>query len=292
MATYTENYNLKKPSTTDQVNIEDLNGNADIIDAALAGKADTADVSGKYTKPETGIPASDLTADVQASLGKADTAVQATEKGATNGVATLDGAGKVPSSQLPSYVDDVIEGYYYNGAFYNDSAHTAPITAETGKIYVDINSNKSYRYSGSAFYRIDEVTVDATPTAGSSNPVSSGGTYSALAGKVDKETGKALSTNDYTTAEKNKLDALPTNTELQTAFDNKQNILTFDDAPTQNSTNPVTSGGVFAALKDVDNSEEMTIAQYNALSEEKKMDGTVRFITDVSVWPDAAGVGF
>lgn len=35
MATYTENYNLKKPATTDPVNIEDLNGNADIIDAAL-----------------------------------------------------------------------------------------------------------------------------------------------------------------------------------------------------------------------------------------------------------------
>lgn len=144
MATYTENYNLKKPSTTDQVNIEDLNGNADIIDAALAGK------------------------------------VEASEKGATNGVATLDGAGKVPASQLPSYVDDVIEGYYYNGAFYSDSAHTEQITAETGKIYVDIESNKSYRYSGSAFYQIDDITVDNVPTEGSSNPVSSGGTFEAL----------------------------------------------------------------------------------------------------------------
>lgn len=205
MATYTENYNLKKPATTDPVNINDLNGNADIIDAALAGKANSSDVDAKYTKPAGGIPATDLAADVQTSIGKADTAVQATEKGATNGVATLDGAGKVPAAQLPSYVDDVIEGYYYNGAFYSDSAHTTLITAETGKIYVDIDSSKSYRYSGSAFYRIDEVTVDATPTAGSSNPVSSGGTHSALADKVDKVTGKGLSTEDYTSTEKTKL---------------------------------------------------------------------------------------
>ena len=180
MATYTENYNLKKPSTTDPVNIDDLNGNADIIDAALAGKADSADVSGKYTKPAGGIPATDLHADVQASLGKADTAIQAAEKGAANGVATLDGAGKVHAAQLPSYVDDVIEGYYYNGTFYEDSAHTTPITAETGKIYVDIGSSKSYRYSGSAYYRIDDITVDSVPTEGSSNPVSSGGTFEAL----------------------------------------------------------------------------------------------------------------
>lgn len=79
MATYTEHYNLKKPAATDYVNIEDLNGNMDVIDAALAGKADTADVSAKYTKPETGIPASDLAADVQTSIGKANTALQASD---------------------------------------------------------------------------------------------------------------------------------------------------------------------------------------------------------------------
>ena len=62
--------------------------------------------------------------------------VPKSEKGSANGVATLDSTGKVPSSQLPSYVDDVIEGYYYNGNFYIDSAHTQLITPETGKIYV------------------------------------------------------------------------------------------------------------------------------------------------------------
>lgn len=62
--------------------------------------------------------------------------------------------GKVPASQLPSYVDDIIEGYYYNDAFYEDAQHTTEITGETGKIYIDLDTNKSYRWSGSVYVEI------------------------------------------------------------------------------------------------------------------------------------------
>jgi hypothetical protein len=75
-------------------------------------------------------------------------------KGAANGVAELDANGKVPSSQLPSYVDDVIEGYYHNSKFYKEAAHTTEITGESGKIYVDLSSEKTYRWSGSAYAEI------------------------------------------------------------------------------------------------------------------------------------------
>jgi hypothetical protein len=47
--------------------------------------------------------------------------------------------------------------------------------------------------------------VDSVPTQGSANVVQSGGVYSALAGKVDAVSGKGLSTNDYTDAEKQKV---------------------------------------------------------------------------------------
>ena len=57
-------------------------------------------------------------------------------KGANSGVATLDANGKVPSSHLPSYVDDVVE--------YAGSANF-PATGETGKIYVDTTTNGIYR---------------------------------------------------------------------------------------------------------------------------------------------------
>lgn len=67
------------------------------------------------------------------------------QKGQPNGVAELDDSGKVPSSQLPSYVDDVLEF---------DSQSAFPGTGETGKIYVAKDSNKTYRWSGSGYIEI------------------------------------------------------------------------------------------------------------------------------------------
>lgn len=65
--------------------------------------------------------------------------------GAANGVATLDANGKVPSGQLPSYVDDVLE-YATKAGF--------PATGESGKIYVDLSTNLTWRWSGSTYVEI------------------------------------------------------------------------------------------------------------------------------------------
>ena len=65
--------------------------------------------------------------------------------GAANGLAELDGTGKVPSSQLPSFVDDVVE--YANLAAF-------PVTGESGKIYVALNTNITYRWAGSTYVEI------------------------------------------------------------------------------------------------------------------------------------------
>ena len=85
-------------------------------------------------------------------------AIDSSLKGAVNGVAELDANGKVPSSQLPSYVDDVIEGYYNttDGKFYEESTYTTEIPGETGKIYVSLDTDKTYRWGGSAFVEISE----------------------------------------------------------------------------------------------------------------------------------------
>lgn len=71
--------------------------------------------------------------------------IPSSEKGASSGVATLGSDGKVPSSQLPSYVDDVLE--------YNSSS-AFPSTGESGKIYVAKDTNKTYRWSGTAYVEI------------------------------------------------------------------------------------------------------------------------------------------
>ena len=73
-----------------------------------------------------------------------DTAITS-QKGATGGIAELDSNGKVPAAQLPSYVDDVLE-YTARSNF--------PSTGETGKIYVDTETNLTYRWSGSDYVEI------------------------------------------------------------------------------------------------------------------------------------------
>lgn len=97
-----------------------------------------------------------LSADI--TLSAADvSAIPTSQKGAAGGVAELDSSGKVPAAQLPSYVDDVIEGYLSGGKLYKEAAHTTEITGEAGKIYVDLATNKTYRWSGSAFTVISDT---------------------------------------------------------------------------------------------------------------------------------------
>lgn len=106
---------------------------------------------------------------ITVSLGSVPTTTDLTnyvplsQKGAANGVATLDGAGLVPASQLPSYVDDVLEGYYKaaDGKFYKEAAYTNLIAGETGKIYVSLDTNKTYRWTGTTFVYITSGAVDS-----------------------------------------------------------------------------------------------------------------------------------
>ena len=81
----------------------------------------------------------------QSTFQQAGSYVLASEKGANSGVATLDATGKVPASQLPSFVDDVIEAANFAAL---------PAEGEGGKIYVTLDDNKSYRWGGTAYAEI------------------------------------------------------------------------------------------------------------------------------------------
>lgn len=85
-----------------------------------------------------------LTSDVTLSATDVS-AIPASQKGAASGVAELDSSGKVPSAQLPSYVDDVLE---------YDNRTSFPQTGETGKIYIAKDTNKTYRWSGTTYAEI------------------------------------------------------------------------------------------------------------------------------------------
>ena len=104
--------------------------------------------------------------------------VESSEKGVANGVATLDSNGKVPSSQLPSYVDDVVEAYIRSGQtalsqnwLATGSASGTVITPESGVIYVLMNSSNDYpvntqfRWGGTSYVKLNDGGISEMTTA-------------------------------------------------------------------------------------------------------------------------------
>lgn len=158
-----------------------------IVKAAIDGKvAKNADITGA-TKAKITYDAKGLVtggADLQASdiPDVGTTYVKVSTKGQANGVASLDADGLVPSGQLPSFVDDVVEfvgivatapatcatgDKYFNTA--TSLIHTATATNTWGtgvaplasKIYVDLSNNYSYRWGGSVMVLITSSDMSA-----------------------------------------------------------------------------------------------------------------------------------
>jgi len=88
-----------------------------------------------------------------------DNAEVQANKNQPNGYPGLDGSGKIEAAQLPSYVDDVLE--------YADYA-SLPVTGETGKIYIVLDTNFSYRWSGSVYV---DITSKVDSVAGKTGVV-------------------------------------------------------------------------------------------------------------------------
>lgn len=207
MATQTTNLGMTLPDGTENVSRAVLNGNFEIIDEAVgalpSGKTfqeqidDINDEIGNTSLPTTAQTLTGAIAEHETDLGgKADKVsvatngnfagldnngnitdsgskssdfIPATAKGAASGVASLDSNGKIPSSELPSMANDVIEGYYYNGAFYEEASHTTAITGETGKIYIDLATNNTYRYTGSSYATLSASAEKADKVSGATS---------------------------------------------------------------------------------------------------------------------------
>ena len=119
-------------------------------------------------------------------------------KGSANGIASLDEQGVVPSAQLPSYVDDVIdvyatydksaEGVLSNIQLFSNQEKTTPITPESGKIYIDVEGNYQFRWTGTQYATVGAPTVlgEVTGTA------YDGGKGKALSDTINKMSGKVV----------------------------------------------------------------------------------------------------
>jgi len=125
----------------------------------------TVDVKGRVTAGNTLI-SSDLPTytgtltNTQITTALTFTPENAANRGQINGYASLDTTGKVPSAQLPSYVDDVLE--YSNQV-------TFPASGTSGLIYVALDTNKIYRWSGSAY-------IEISPSPGTTDSLVEGST--------------------------------------------------------------------------------------------------------------------
>ena len=123
-----------------------------ICEDFAAADAATLASAREYTNGREGAIRTDFAAadaeTLQSAKDYADThKVDKTKVGAAGGVASLDAGGLVPSSQLPSYVDDVLE-YPSPGDF--------PSTGEEGKIYVTKDTTLTYRWSGPGYVEISK----------------------------------------------------------------------------------------------------------------------------------------
>lgn len=147
-------------TNTLQQSIDELNNILDNHDSRISDtEAHLTDKNNPHNVTKSQIGLSNVTNDAQ---------VKRSEMGVANGVATLNSQGKVPASQLPSYVDDVIElpwgtsdpslpeeGFsYYNSSSKKIRSYTVSgweeKYPESGKIYVNPDNNKIYRWAGTS----------------------------------------------------------------------------------------------------------------------------------------------
>ena len=148
-----------------QTDVPDLDGSKIISDISVNTTGNAATAS-KLQAPITinGV-AFDGSENITISTTDAVARIAVTEKGAANGVATLDENGLVSTAQLPSFVDDVIEVSAYDQLPGEANDPGTNGAASKGKIYVVANESGTsiYRWSGSTYIEIPDGvgTADA-----------------------------------------------------------------------------------------------------------------------------------
>ena len=211
----------------------------------------SGDVSGSGTTSITVTVADDSHNHIISNVDGLQTALnnklETSLKGAANGLAELDATGKVPSAQLPSYVDDVLE-YTAAGSF--------PGTGETGKLYVALDTNDVYRWTGSAYVKVSDAvsTADQATKLATARNIALGGDVSGSA-NFD---GSANITITATVADDSHNHVISNVDGLQAALDAKA-----DDTTTISAGSGLTGGGSLAANRTISHADTSTQASVN-----------------------------
>ena len=189
-----------------QVVYEDVKERFAAADARITGVSTSLEDHKDDTDNPHGVTAKQVGA---YTTGEADEKfVTLASRGVKNGVATLGADGLVPSSQLPSFVDDVLE-FDSRGAF--------PTTGESGKIYVALDTNLTYRWGGTEYVEISPSLAlgetESTAYAGNKGKanadaitalradVDAKAAQSALDGEIERASGAEKSNSEAIAAE-------------------------------------------------------------------------------------------
>lgn len=202
---------------------EELGGKQDTINDLTTIRSGAQAGATAYQKPITGIPATDLASAVQVSLGKADTALQ--EHQSLAGLVNTGNYNTV-SKKIELKHDNTILAEIDATAFIKDGMVDS-VVVSNGYIVITFNTDAGK----------ETIRIPVTDIFDPNNYYDKDDVDGLLAGKVDKITGKGLSTNDYTTEEKTKLGALPTNEGLTQALGGKANTSDLANVATSGSYN-------------------------------------------------------
>lgn len=194
--------------------------------AASAKKAESWAVGGTGTRPGEDVNNAKYWSDVaQAAAG--------------GGVTSFNGRGGAVVPTAGDYTAEMVGADPAGTAEEKAGAVSTALTTHTGNTTVHITAEERTKWNG----KQNALTFDSTPTESSTNPVTSGGVKSAIVAveTVANNTSGALTTHTGNTT-------VHITAAERTTWNGKQNALTFDDAPTANSNNPVKSSGVKSAI--------------------------------------------
>ena len=248
-----------KPS----INNVTLSGNKSLADLGIITKA-VDDLTNYYTKSNT------------YTKSEVDSLI-----GAITGGVSLEVVQELPSTNISttkiylvakttSGTNNAYDEYIYVNSNWEKIGDT--VVDLTGYVTTTALSEAGYLTASDITGKQDTLTFDSAPTASSTNPVTSGGVYTALAAKQDTLTldstptqnstngvtsggvytaistavtnGSVTVDSEFSSSSENPVQ----NKVIKNALDGKQATLSFDSTPTASSTNPVTSGGVYTAL--------------------------------------------
>ncbi len=158
-------------------------------------------IQGDYVSKTRKVNGKALSADI--TLGASDVkAIPTSQKGVANGVAELDANGIIKTSQLPSSIDEIIEA---------DSKSDFPTTGESSKIYIALDTNLTYRWTGTQYVEISQSLAlgETSSTA-----------YRGDRGKIAYDHSQKTSGNPHNV------------TKSDVGLDNVPNVSTNDQTPT------------------------------------------------------------